>query len=300
MAAPRKAKPVTLTLRALNRATLARQMLLARERTTPLRALERLVALQAQSPKPPFIGLWSRVEGFRREALGRLLLARKAVRATTLRGTLHLMTAKDYRSLRAAVQPALTLGAVSILRGRAKDLDLEPLLKEARGFFTGESRTFEELRDVLARRHPKADVRAMAYLVRMHLPLVQASDETDWGYPAKSEFTLAESWLNQALAENVGPEPLVLRYLSACGPASASDMQTWSGLPAASVREAFAVLRPKLEAHHDERGRELFDLPKAPRPPEDAEVPVRFLPEFDHLLHSHADRRRFVADAHRR
>ena len=140
----------------------------------------------------------------------------------------------------------------------------------------------------------------MAYMVRLHLPLVQVPEKVGWGYPTSASFTLAESWLGAALSEDASAEPLVLRYLAAYGPATPSDMQTWSGLPPQIVRDAFAALKGKLVTLRGERGRELFDLPKAPRPSEDTRAPVRFLPEFDNLVLSHADRRRFVADADRR
>jgi hypothetical protein len=290
----------SLTLRALNRATLARQMLLVREKTTVPRVIERLVALQAQWPRPPFLGLWSRMKDFRRQDLTRLLVARRVVRATSLRATLHLMTAKDYVSLRAAIQPALTQGSLRVLQARVKGLDLERLVATARAFFEEEPRTFEELRDFLVKGHPKGDIRAMAYFARTHLPLVQGPSASDWGFAGVADFAVAESWLGKPLARGPSPGPLVLRYLAAFGPATPSDAQAWSGLPAPSVRDAFTALRPRLIAVRGERGRELFDLPKAPRPPEDAPAPVRFLPEFDNLLHSHVERRRFLADRHRR
>jgi hypothetical protein len=278
-------------------------MLLAREKSTVPGVIERLVAMQAQLPRPPYIGLWSRMAGFRRDDLTRLVLQRKVVRATSLRGTLHLMTAKDFRAMRAAIQPALTRGALAILKGRTKGIDIERVVEFARTFFAKAPATFEEVRDALAARHPKADVahvRAMAYLVRTHLPLVQVPDDSAWGFPTSTNFALAESWLGEPLAKDSGPQPLVLRYLAAFGPATPADMQAWSGFPAPMVREAFAALAPKLIALPGERGRELFDLPKAPRPGEDTEAPVRFLPEFDNLLLSHAVRKRVIADAHRR
>jgi hypothetical protein len=293
-------KPRTPSLRALNRATLARQMLLARERVPVPRAIERLVALQAQWPRPPFVGLWTRVEGFRREDLGRLLHARRVVRATGLRGTLHLMTARDYLAMRAALQPALAIGARSALRTRAAGIEVARLAEFGRSFFGERPRPFEAFRDALAERHPGGDVRAMAYLVRMHLPLVQVPTQTAWGYPASADFAPAETWLGRRLGADADPEPLALRYLAAFGPATAGDLQTWSGLPGPAARAALEALAPRLVRLRGERGRELLDLPKAPLPSEDAAAPVRLLPEFDNLLLAHSDRRRFVPDEHRR
>jgi hypothetical protein len=287
----------TLTLRELNRATLARQMLLAREKITTVRAIERLVGLQAQLARPPFIGLWTRLKSFKRDDLIRLVQSRKVVRATLMRGTLHLMSTKDYVKLRAALQPALSAGMQSILRDRSQDLPIDKLVAAGRKYFDEEPRTFDELRDHLRKRFPKGDERAMAYAVRMHLPLIQVPTDAEWGYPGAADFTVAESWLGEPIGSDASPHAIILRYLAAFGPATVSDAQTWSGLH--GLKLPFEELRPKLQTFRDERGRELFDLPKAPRPPEDTPAPVRFLPEFDNLILSHDDRTRFVAKEHR-
>jgi hypothetical protein len=286
-----------LSRRTLGRATLARQMLLGREKVLPLRAIERLIGLQAQWPKPPFVGLWSRIEDFRRESLNRLLARREVVRSTMMRGTLHLTTAKDYIDLRTSIQPALTHGLLSVLRDRAKGIDVDALVATAREYFVEKPRPFDELRTFLSARGGKGDVRAMAYAVRMHLPLVQVPTTADWGFPATADFAVAESWLGEPLRHSDGPEALILRYLAAFGPATATDMQTWSGLR--DLKPAFEAVRSKLLVLRGERGGELFDLPKAPRPPEDAAAPARFLPEFDNVLLSHVDRTRIIAKEHR-
>ena len=286
-----------LTTRALNRATLARQMLLARETITPTAAIERLAGLQAQLARPPFIALWSRLEGFDREALARLLHDREVVRATFLRGTLHLVSAKDYVRFRAALQPLLDRGMRSVLREHIGDLDLPPLLCEARAHLERAPRTFNALREHLVTHFPKSNDRAMGYAVRMQLPLVQVPTETAWGYPGTTEFAIAEAWLGAPLDPATSPDALVLRYFAAFGPATFADAQTWSGL--AGLRDVVDSLRPKLRVFRDPNGRELFDLPDAPRPSEDTIAPVRFLPEFDNLVMAYDDRARIVADAHR-
>lgn len=287
----------TLTLRGLNRATLARQMLLGREKTTALRAIQRLVGLQAQEARPPFVGLWSRLEKFRREDLLKLLHNRKVVRTTAMRATLHLHSAKDYLQLRPTLQPALSQALQSALRKHLDGLDIAGLAAEARSFFEEEHRTFAALRVHLARLHPEVEPRVMGYAVRMHLPLVQVPTEAVWGYPSTADFAPAESWLGSRLAADGHPRALVLRYLAAFGPATAGDAQTWSGLR--GLGEVFEALRPRLGVFRDERGRELLDLPKAPRPPGDTPAPVRFLPDYDNLVLSHADRTRIIADRHR-
>lgn len=286
-----------LTREALNRATLARQMLLAREKTTVPKAVERLAGLQAQLARPPFIGLWSRVAGFRAEDLARAIHDRKVVRATLMRGTLHLMTTKDYLDLRPALQPLLSEAFEGVLRERAKRIDLDRVTKAARAYLDEQPRTFEDLRAVLARAWPELDARALGYAVRMHLPLVQVPTDTRWGWPGAACFAPAESWIGRKMGKGGGATALVMRYLGAFGPASVRDAQVWSGMR--SLADAFAALRAKLKVFHDEKGRELFDLPKGPRPPAGTPAPVRFLPDYDNLVLGHADRTRVVPDAHR-
>lgn len=288
-----------MTTRELNRATLARQMLLAREKTTATGAIERLVALQAQVARPPFIGLWTRVAGFRREDLLRLIDARKVVRATALRGTLHLMTARDFVRLRGPMQPALTAGMLSVLRRRAMALDIGALVAVARREFDARPATFAGLRAALMKRFPNGDERAMGFAVRTHLPLVQvpATGDEPWGYPAATDFACADTWIGEPVGVDDAPDALVLRYLAAFGPATAADVQTWSAL--SGIAAVLERLRARLVTFRDPRGRELFDLPKAPRPSADTPAPVRFLPDFDNLVLAHADRTRVIADAHR-
>ncbi|MDL4770590.1 winged helix DNA-binding domain-containing protein [Actinomadura xylanilytica] len=286
----------TFGLRALNRATLARQMLLAREDVPVSEAVERLGGLQAQEPRPPYLGLWTRVAGFQAADLHAALHDRSLVRATMMRGTLHLVSAADYTALRAPLQPMLD-AALRVLGKRAEGLDLDAVLPVARELLLERQRTFNEVRALLRERFPEVDDRALGHAVRMCLPLVMVPTQDRWGFPRTSEFALAESWVGTAPDEKAAPEALVLRYLAAFGPASAADAQAWSGLP--GLAEVLDGLRPGLRVFADERGRELFDLPDAPRPDEDAPAPARFLPEFDSLVLAHADRTRVISDAHR-
>jgi winged helix DNA-binding protein len=286
----------TLTLRQLNRATLARQMLLARERVSPVKAVERLAGMQAQEAKPPFIGLWTRVDGFRREDLHRALHRRTVVRATLMRATLHLMSAKDYATVRMALQPMLAAVMQSALRDRAKGLEVDKVLPVARTILDERPRGFNELRALLQEEFPTVNHRALGYAVRTQLPLVMVPTDDRWAFPSVADFTLADRWLDKPLADG-GAAALARSYLAAFGPASAADLQTWSGLQ--GMKAVLEELRPKLRAFEDERGRELFDLPRAPRPDPDTPAPPRFLPEFDNLMLAHADRTRVLADEHR-
>ncbi len=280
----------TLTRRALNRATLARQMLLERKKTGPLAAVGKLAGLQAQLARPPFIGLWTRLEDFRREDLIRLIARRDVVRATWIRATIHLVTRADYVAFRSTIQPALS-GGMPVLRN-GDGFDEEALLVSGRSFFA-EPRTFDEYRKFILEQDSEADARATAYAVRLHLPMTIHPSDSRWGYPAASQFKVAEPVDREKRIEE-----LVLRYLGAFGPASVADMQIWSVLR--NLRPVFEALRPKLVTFRDEKGKELFDLPNAPRPDEDVEAPVRFLPDYDNLTLAFSDRSRVIADTDRK
>jgi hypothetical protein len=287
-----------MSLRALGRATLARQMLLAREKVTPVAAIERLAGVQAQLGRPAFVALWTRVEGFAAEALRTQIAKRKVVRATLMRATLHMVSARDYRMIRPALAPMLIGAMKKVLGARASSIDPDALERAARDALGGGAMTFEELRPRLAKAMKHGDERALGYAVRVMLPLVQASDGAPWGWGTGGSFALAESYLDTKIEHTTEPDALVLRYLAALGPATPQDAQVWSGLP--RLREVFDRLRPKLRVFRDAKGRELFDLPRAPRPDQDTPAPVRFLPDWDNLILSHADRTRVIDDAHRK
>ncbi|WP_199487849.1 winged helix DNA-binding domain-containing protein [Actinomadura spongiicola] len=285
-----------LSVRALNRATLARQLLLAREPITVTEAVGRLCGMQAQEPKPPYLGLWTRLDGFQASDLHSALHDRSLVRATMMRATLHLVTGDDYTAFRTTMQPMLDT-ALRVLGDRAENLDVPKVVQVARALFERGPRTFNEARALLQEEFPDVNDRALGYAVRLCVPLVMVPTEDRWGFPRNSQFTLADAWLGADPSPGPAIDELLLRYLAAYGPASAADAQTWSGLSATA--EAWERLRPRLRVFTDDKGRELFDLPDAPRPDEDVPAPARFLPEFDSLVLAHADRRRVIADAHR-
>jgi hypothetical protein len=287
-----------LTLRELNRATLARQMLLDRQAMPALQAVEGLAGIQAQLASPPYVGLWTRLQNFRREELTRLMEERQVVRATLMRATLHLMTAEDYLLLRPALQPALTRSMNSIAGKRLDGLDVGRLVAASREFFGEEPRTFADLRPLLSELEPDRDQSALAYAVRTHLPLVQVPSGGMWGYSAKAPFTTAERWLGRPLSGSEEPRDLVLAYLAAFGPATVRDVQTWSGRM--QLKQSLEEMRPELRTFRDERGDELFDLPDAPLPSGDIPAPPRFVPDYDNLVLSHVDRRRVISEEHRK
>jgi hypothetical protein len=285
-----------LTNRQLNRATLARQLLLERHDIGTAEAIERLAGMQAQEPGPPYAGLWSRLEGFEAEQLAELIETRKVVRATSMRGTLHLHTAKDLLSLRATITPAIEAGILGVSRVRNANADVPTVVEDGRKLFDKHGTlTAKQLRDALEKQHGGADIRALAAVVRTHLALVRVPDGGRWGFTPKAPFTPLDDWLGKPAAKRANATRLVRGYLAAFGPASVADAEAWLG--ARGLAPAFEKL--ELERLEDERGRELFDLPDAPRPPEDTPAPVRFLPEFDNLMLAHTDRTRVISDQHR-
>lgn len=274
-----------LTLRDLNRATLARQYLLEPAKGTVAEVAHRLCGLQAQEPRPPYLGMWARLAAFERADLHAELHARRLVRATMWRGTLHLVTADDFAAFRPLLEPLLS-GA---LGSRFPGLEFGEVIAAADRLLEQGPLTFNELRPRLQERFPDVNDRALGYAVRMLTPLIMVPSQDPWSFPRDAAFSLPGIPLAAGTLEY-----LVERYLAAFGPATAADVQTWSGL---SGLKPILYGMP-LERLRDERGRELFDLPGAPRPGGDVPAPVRFLPDFDTLLLGHADRRRVLADGH--
>lgn len=289
------AEPV-LSTRALNRATLDRQLLLRRSPMSAMAAVEHLVGLQAQEVKPPYYALAARLDGFTPEDLSGRLADRSAVRMVTMRSTIHLHSAEDCLALRPLVQPARDR-EINYFRKGLVGVDLDRLAVLSRELVEAEPRTMKQLREALGAEWPDADPQSLAVAARCKLPLVQVTPRGLWGRGAQVSLTTVEHWLGRPAEPAASADATVLRYLAAFGPASVKDMQTWSGLT--RMRPAFERLRPELLVFRDENGVELFDLPDAPRPDEDTPAPPRFLPEFDNLLLSHSDRTRVVPPANR-
>ncbi|WP_406512972.1 winged helix DNA-binding domain-containing protein [Streptomyces sp. NBC_00161] len=296
--ASRTAHPV-LDTRSLNRATLARQLLLSRAALSAQDAVAHLLGLQAQNVKPPYFQLHARLAGFRPAELAELMESRQVVRMVTMRSTIHTHTAHDALTLRPLVQGARDR-EVNYFRKGLVGVDLERLGELARAFVEAEPRTMGEIREELLTQWPDADPQSLSIAARCRLPLVQVTPRGVWGRSGQVRLTTVEQWLDTPAAPSAPSAPapqtvddVVLRYLGAFGPASVKDMQVWAGLT--RLREAFERLRPQLAVFRDENGVELFDLPDAPRPDAATPAPPRFLPEFDNLLLSHADRTRVVA-----
>lgn len=289
----------SLSARALGRATLARQLLLDRTALPVAAAVERVFGLNAQSPNPPYLALWSRLEPFAIDDLTAAITDRSVVRSVTLRGTQHLMAVPDFRLVRPAVAALLRRVHRNVFGRRTAGVDLDALVAEARELLAdGTVRTRPELGRLLAERRPGADPTALGWTVQYLEPVLHPAPSGTWNTHGATPFASAD-WTG------VRAEPtldslcqLVRRYLAAFGPASVADMRAWSGV--SGLREVFERLRPELRTYTDESGRELFDLPEVTVPDADVPAPVRFLPEFDAPLLAYADRTRMMTDDVRR
>ncbi|MGH3017182.1 MAG: winged helix DNA-binding domain-containing protein [Gaiellaceae bacterium] len=281
-----------LTLRDLNRATLARQLLLDRKRLSPKAVMERLVGMQAQWPPAPYVGIWTRTTGFRRQALERELALGRVVKATVMRQTLHLVTPRDYGLLRAAMSET----------NLARAWEVEP------------AKSLAPSVRALAENGPVTTTEALAYLEREH-GLTGLTARRAWraararahlhhhyetalwrGRPEGRFVALDDPEVHdptEARAE------IFRRYLAAFGPASRRDIVAWSMMHVPEIDRALERMEP-LRRFRDEQGRELYDVPRAPLPDTETPAPVRFLPKWDNVLLAFADRTRVLPEQYRK
>jgi hypothetical protein len=281
-----------LTRLELNRATLARQLLLRRERLAVPRALERLCALQAQYSPAPYIGLWSRLDGFRRDDLARALERRQVVKASLFRVTLHLVSARDYPAF-----AAVCVGARRAkLASRAPELDVTGFDEELRG---RDGWTIPEIREVV---WPSVETATKGWMdvwsaTRALVPMVHVPPSGAWRFHGEAQLTHAERWLGRGLEPDGAAAHLVRSYLAAYGPASQADLLKFGGLQVRDVKEGLDTV--ELVRRRDESGRTLLDLPGRPLPPAATRPPARYLTKWDPAVISYADRSRILAPEHR-
>ncbi|MFF2223823.1 winged helix DNA-binding domain-containing protein [Streptomyces globisporus] len=290
------APPAVLSTRALNRATLDRQLLLRRSPMSAKDAVTHLVGLQAQNTKPPYFQLYARLADFDPEELSALMESREAVRTVSLRSTLHTHTADDALTLVPLVRAPRDRELRGFRRG-LEGVDLDRLAAVTEKFVEERPRPLGELREELLTHWPDADPLALSVAARCLLPLVQVTPRGLWGRSGQVALTTVEHWLGRSGKPAPALDDTVLRYLGAFGPASVMDFQSWAGLT--RTKEVFERLRPGLLTFRDERGVELFDLPDAPRPDPETPAPPRFLPEFDNVLLGHADRTRVIPEVNK-
>jgi len=282
----------TLTLRELNRATLARQLLLERRRLPVVRAVERVAGLQAQWPPSPYVGLWSRLQGFERRTLERALLRGDVVKATLMRSTLHLVSRRDYVPYWTAVHDIRTWADAAVLTDAERDeLRLDELA--AKGPVT--------LQEVVAHleRHGLFDVHARRvwHAARVRLHVHHAPRTAIW--TTRPEAVYARIDVHEKLDRRSATIHVVRSYLGALGPATRADIADWSGMRVRDFEPALDALEP-LRRFRTEDGKELLDLPRAPLPAPETPAPVRFLPKWDSVLLGHADRRRVLPEEYRK
>ncbi|HEV2931860.1 MAG TPA: winged helix DNA-binding domain-containing protein [Streptosporangiaceae bacterium] len=301
-----------LSLAALNRATLDRQLLLHRHALPARHAIEHLTGMQAQAPLAPYVGLWTRLAGFVHQDLEDLLSERSVVRAHAHRSTIHLLTAEDYLSFRPLFQPLADRGLAANFGRNLRGVDLDELREFAKVLLSQAPLTRAQLATRLAERWPGHEPSSLAYAATHLLPLVQVPPRGLWGHTGQATYFLAAAWLDgrprrtppdpaawlDGRASHTPPdratalERLVLRYLAAYGPATVNDIQTWSGL--SRLREVTDRLGARLRPFTGPDGARLLDLADATRPDPDVPAPPRFLPGYDNLLLSFAERRRVI------
>jgi hypothetical protein len=288
-----------LTRRQLNRTLLARQLLLARSPMTANDALEHLVGMQSQNPNDPYVALWTRLYGFHTDHLSDMMRDRSAVRASLMRGTIHLVTARDYLRLFPVTYPLHERVFPGIDAGRRLPPEVIPdVVAAGHELLHGSPMTLKELGAKLATRWPELHPASMAQACRFQLPLVQVTPRGIWGASHQATWTLADDWLGMSVQGDRSPEWAIRRYLAAFGPATVADMQAWSGLT--GLRDAVKRMRDELVSYWNEGDQELFDLPGAPITDDDGDAPVRFLPVFDNVLLSHKDRTRIISEERRK
>lgn len=277
----------TLTLRELNRATLARQLLLERRRMSPVAAIERLVGMQAQWPPAPYVGLSARLEGFRRATLERAVLRGDVLKPTVMRGTLHLVTARDYPLFYAAFREMNTwFGPLHLERARASLPSVLSLLRNGR---ITHAEILDHLRELHADLEAR-DWRRMVHAARRHGHLLHARETATWTTRPSATYEVVDA--PPKLDAQAARTELVRRYLRAFGPATKADIADWSGLRVGDFEHALEGL----PTHTTETGRVLHDVPRAPLPDGDIPAPVRFLPKWDNVILGFADRTRIISD----
>lgn len=286
--------PATLSRRALNRATLSRQLLLERSPLRPYDALRTLAGLQAQAPLAPHVGLWSRLRDYRPASLDELYDDRSVLRANLMRATVHLVTAEDALHWQTLCAPVSARAVQAAFGKRLAGVDMGALVGAAARLLAREPLTTAELGARLAEQFPGYEADALAYGARGRLDLVHVPPRGKWNVSAPTRQTTYAAYLDREPDATTAADGMFLRYLAAFGPASVQDAQAWSGLRRLS--EVAARLLPELVVFQDGSGRTLYDLPHAPRPSEFVEAPVRFLPEYDNVFFGYADRGRFVPD----
>lgn len=293
--------PRTLTTQELNRTHLRRQHLLQRSTMDVRDMLSAVAGLQAQEVKDPYLALWSRLNGFQHDHLGTMLQDRSAVRASLMRGTIHLVTAQDYLTFFPATYQLHVRAVYSVSSARLVPGEHHAAIAaQARELLDEQPLTAAQIGNALKDSWPDYEPGSLGQVVRFLLPLVQVPPRGVWGSGISSRpaWTMPHNWLGTDVPEEVGqPHELVRRYLRAFGPASLPDITMWSGVT--GLKDALAGLSDELVTYHNAAGATLYDLAGLDIIDADVPAPVRFLPGFDNALLGHKDRSRIISDEHR-
>jgi len=292
-----------LTAAELNRATLARQLLIERVRLGPVEAIEQLVALQAQEPASPHLALWTRLDGFNVADLHAALHDRSVVKGTLMRVTLHIVSAADYARFWPALEPSVHAWRRPIFRQVGLGPEVAALGKQAAAF-AGEPKLGTELSEHLPRLPGGVGPAGQSdswWAIRPVLPFLMAPGDDRWSFGRRPRFVSAPAWLGAPLATyEAGLRHLVRRYLRGFGPAGIDDIQQLTRVRTSEIRTAIDSLSAKLVTFRDERGRLLYDLPGGLLPDGATHAPVRFLPMWDSVLLAYNDRARVLPEPYRR
>jgi hypothetical protein len=290
------AKHRVLTDLHLNRALLARQLLLRRVRLPLPRVLDLVAGLQAQYAPSMYLAFWSRIEGFERPELTAALEGRRVIQATLMRATIHLVSARDYWPLALAVGDARRSWWLASRRGVVTDDEMVAAAAELHERLSQGPMRRKEIDAAIGRE--------LAAGVGFWLDLVRVPPSGTWEHRRADLFALASWWLpagassgERTTGERAADEHLVRRYLGGFGPATAGEVANWAGLPIGRVLPT--LQRLDLRQFESEDGQQLFDLPRAPLPGPHTAAPVRFLPVWEALLLVHARRKQVLAEEHR-
>ncbi|GGJ50909.1 winged helix DNA-binding domain-containing protein [Deinococcus roseus] len=282
-----------LSLKALNRATLQRQHLIGRSGMPALDMVQHLIGLQAQMPNPPYVGLWTRLQNFEKEDLTRLIKQKQVVRAALMRSTLHLVSGQDYLQLRPLIKTVLERQYLGSHGKQMVGLDPLEVTRAGRELLSQTPLNNQELGRALQQKWPDRDAQALGYAVRNFEGLIHVPPAGTWGDHRSPLLVPGEVYLDAELDPKPSLGNLLLRYLQAFGPATLKDMTVWSGLT--HLKPALTEIQPALQVYRDEQGKELFDLAEVILPDPETPIPPKFLPDFDNILLSHADRSRIMA-----
>ncbi|HYM57485.1 MAG TPA: winged helix DNA-binding domain-containing protein [Solirubrobacteraceae bacterium] len=280
----------TLSRRELNRALLARQLLLERGRMPLARALERAGGIQAQYAPSMYVGLWTRLEDFERDALTAALERRSVVQATLMRSTIHLVSRGDYWPFALATREARRTLWRRSYPGAPSAAEMAAAAKTLRRHLAGGALGRKAVEELLGKPRFAG--------VGLWLDLVRVPPSGTWERRRADLFAAAADWLGEPEVDaEAATEHLVRRYLAGFGPASAKDVASFTGLPAATLQPVLERL--SLRRFRSEEGEELLDLPRAPLPDPETPAPPRFLPTWDATLLVHARRTGVLPEEHR-